>query len=116
MTKNIPDTIRLPMTVALGSQRRGDWIRAKRGESRATPEDVVPRTNEGERASHRGDWIRTSDPLRPRQVRYQAALRPDAIRIPLRHADAHSTDRSASPVDRRTLPPVASGTDRTADR
>src|SRR5262249_35267531 len=24
----------------------------------------------------RGDWIRTSDPLRPRQVRYQAALRP----------------------------------------
>jgi hypothetical protein len=25
----------------------------------------------------RGDWIRTSDPLRPRQVRYQAALRPD---------------------------------------
>jgi hypothetical protein len=30
----------------------------------------------------RGDWIRTSDPLRPRQVRYQAALRPD-IRIPL---------------------------------
>ena len=27
----------------------------------------------------RGDWIRTSDPLRPRQVRYQAALRPDSI-------------------------------------
>ena len=27
--------------------------------------------------SGRGDWIRTSDPLRPRQVRYQAALRPD---------------------------------------
>ena len=26
----------------------------------------------------RGDWIRTSDPLRPRQVRYQAALRPDS--------------------------------------
>jgi hypothetical protein len=26
--------------------------------------------------SGRGDWIRTSDPLRPRQVRYQAALRP----------------------------------------
>jgi hypothetical protein len=37
----------------------------------------------------RGDWIRTSDPLRPRQVRYQAALRPDlrqaarACRIPI---------------------------------
>jgi hypothetical protein len=27
----------------------------------------------------RGDWIRTSDPLRPRQVRYQAALRPDYL-------------------------------------
>src|SRR5215475_5634126 len=27
--------------------------------------------------SGRGDWIRTSDPLRPRQVRYQAALHPD---------------------------------------
>jgi hypothetical protein len=31
--------------------------------------------------SGRGDWIRTSDPLRPRQVRYQAALRPDSLRI-----------------------------------
>src|SRR5437773_731742 len=29
----------------------------------------------------RGDWIRTSDPLRPRQVRYQAALRPDMNRL-----------------------------------
>ena len=29
----------------------------------------------------RGDWIRTSDPLRPRQVRYQAALRPDSAPI-----------------------------------
>ena len=25
----------------------------------------------------RGDWIRTSDPLLPKQMRYQAALRPD---------------------------------------
>ena len=25
----------------------------------------------------RGDWIRTSDPLTPSQVRYRAALRPD---------------------------------------
>src|SRR6186997_1015630 len=31
--------------------------------------------------SGRGDWIRTSDPLRPRQVRYQAALRPDSTII-----------------------------------
>src|SRR5579883_1810651 len=27
----------------------------------------------------RGERIRTSDPLRPRQVRYQAALRPDCV-------------------------------------
>jgi hypothetical protein len=27
----------------------------------------------------RGERIRTSDPLRPRQVRYQAALRPDYL-------------------------------------
>ena len=26
----------------------------------------------------RGDWIRTSDPLHPKQVRYQTALRPDS--------------------------------------
>ena len=25
----------------------------------------------------RGDWIRTNDPLLPKQVRYQTALRPD---------------------------------------
>ena len=35
----------------------------------------IPRLRRTE--SGRGDWIRTSDPLRPRQVRYQAALRPD---------------------------------------
>src|SRR5687767_15945767 len=35
---------------------------------------VLPRNSE----NGRGDWIRTSDPLRPRQVRYQAALRPDS--------------------------------------
>src|SRR3954453_11635399 len=28
--------------------------------------------------SGRGDWIRTSDPLLPKQMRYQAALRPDS--------------------------------------
>src|SRR3989304_3153048 len=31
------------------------------------------------RQSGRGDWIRTSDPLLPKQMRYQAALRPDFI-------------------------------------
>ena len=40
----------------------------------------------------RGDWIRTSDPLRPRQVRYQAALRPDNKL--LRFADAKTIHRS----------------------
>jgi hypothetical protein len=29
----------------------------------------------------RGERIRTSDPLRPRQVRYQAALRPDFFMV-----------------------------------
>jgi|NGEPerStandDraft_6_1074524.scaffolds.fasta_scaffold19740_4 hypothetical protein len=29
----------------------------------------------------RGERIRTSDPLRPRQVRYQAALRPDWFQL-----------------------------------
>ena len=29
----------------------------------------------------RGERIRTSDPLHPMQVRYQAALRPDEARI-----------------------------------
>ena len=51
--------------------------------------------------SGRGDWIRTSDPLRPRQVRYQAALRPDSNSpILLRFAAAVVLPRS--PVERRT--------------
>ena len=41
----------------------------------------------------RGDWIRTSDPLRPRQVRYQAALRPDSTDYP-----------TPAPPHRRTSP------------
>ena len=43
---------------------------------------MLPRNSE----SGRGDWIRTSDPLRPRQVRYQAALRPDSSHYPMRRA------------------------------
>ena len=39
---------------------------------------VVTPVLPGKLKSGRGDWIRTSDPLRPRQVRYQAALRPDS--------------------------------------
>ena len=41
---------------------------------------VEPRWKPGTLKIGRGDWIRTSDPLRPRQVRYQAALRPDSMK------------------------------------
>src|SRR5262245_45931522 len=55
-----------------GSRCRSNENRVSVGtRARVTP--VSPRNSE----SGRGDWIRTSDPLRPRQVRYQAALRPD---------------------------------------
>src|SRR3954466_6514634 len=46
----------------------------------------------------RGGEIRTHDPLRPRQVRYQAALRPDILLLLIltvpasRHAADHSTN------------------------
>src|SRR4029453_8001039 len=46
----------------------------------------------------RGDWIRTSDPLRPRQVRYQAALRPDPAIIP------HYSTRSVRDTRPTTTP------------
>jgi len=40
--------------------------------------------------SGRGDWIRTSDPLLPKQVRYQATLRPDTEEWSVyRISDAH---------------------------
>ena len=29
----------------------------------------------------RGDWIRTNDPLLPKQVRYQTALRPEPVHV-----------------------------------
>ena len=37
----------------------------------------IPELAETGVKSGRGDWIRTSDPLLPKQMRYQAALRPD---------------------------------------
>ena len=43
--------------------------------------------NEIKLKNGRGDWIRTSDPLRPRQVRYQAALRPDRLSMTLQIAN-----------------------------
>ena len=44
------------------SRQRADWVHAQ----------VIDK-------SGRGGGIRTRDPLRPRQVRYQAALRPDVV-------------------------------------
>src|SRR5437868_3836188 len=41
------------------------------------PRTLEPGWNTTEDVIGRGDRIRTYDPLRPRQVRYQAALRPD---------------------------------------
>ena len=35
------------------------------------------------RSDGRGDWIRTSDPLYPKQVRYQAAPLPDTFNFVL---------------------------------
>ncbi|MEY2682121.1 MAG: hypothetical protein RIQ66_682, partial [Pseudomonadota bacterium] len=37
----------------------------------------VQNKTEGKIRNGRGEMIRTSDPLHPMQVRYQAALRPD---------------------------------------
>ncbi len=37
----------------------------------------------------RGDWIRTSDPLLPKQVRYRATLRPDRIMILASRREPH---------------------------
>ena len=45
--------------------------------------------------SGRGDWIRTSDPLRPRQVRYQAALRPDRPDYPTESRPARRAGRES---------------------
>ena len=43
----------------------------------------------------RGERIRTSDPLRPRQVRYQAALRPD-------YSDYNNACAALLPMSHRT--------------
>jgi hypothetical protein len=55
--------------MTLCAEAAGKW----RTETETPVTPVLPRNSK----SGRGDWIRTSDPLRPRQVRYQAALRPD---------------------------------------
>src|SRR5690606_21437632 len=64
-------------------------------------------TNIKPRGLSRGDWIRTSDPLVPNQVRYRTALRPELLiksrknrtrRIPiLRRLKYNRWDRSFNP-------------------
>ena len=41
----------------------------------------------------RGDWIRTNDPLLPKQVRYQTALRPDVYCCECRTRELHTRER-----------------------
>ena len=48
----------------------------------ATPNDIAGGT-EGRSRYGRDDWIRTSDPLTPSQVRYQAAPHPDERIVPV---------------------------------
>jgi hypothetical protein len=56
----------------------GDWIRPG-SHAAATPCGL--RRREFREEGGRGDWIRTSDPLNPIQVRYQTALRPGRLRL-----------------------------------
>src|SRR5262245_3195590 len=55
------------------------------------------------------DWIRTSDPLRPRQVRYQAALRPDpnadATALTGVFGESPSSRGRGAPIARAVVPP-----------
>ena len=46
----------------------------------------------------RGGQIRTDDPLLPKQMRYQAALRPDFFNLTLRIRAARHTKLPASPL------------------
>src|SRR6266851_1417824 len=68
------------LTLALagcGSSNRG-WLR----ETRACGiRPRLPRSRARSRVTNRGERIRTSDTLLPKQVRYQAALRPGKVVI-----------------------------------
>jgi hypothetical protein len=67
--------IELPMRIKESLLRTGHGpeseTRAARGNSSGS------KAEETERKNGRDDWIRTSDPLLPKQMRYQAAPRPD---------------------------------------
>ena len=75
--------------------------------------NCYPCVRNGPSKSGRGDWIRTSDPLRPRQVRYQAALRPD-IEEPLFYAffEQLSRRRAQTPQSSTADPPHGAPPDR----
>ena len=57
--------------------------------------------------SGRGDWIRTSDPLRPRQVRYQAALRPDSKNSAILRHFRTARSQTLSPLLAITVPKLS---------
>ncbi len=59
------------------SNRAGLWTRARSAPDQAAPD--LPRAYG--RITNRGERIRTSDTLLPKQVRYQAALRPGKVVI-----------------------------------
>ena len=80
----------MPLAVAAAMPRqRGSESRRKRTGSapspvakavnRATQKTCDVLINRWSGGSGRDDWIRTSDPLTPSQVRYQAAPHPDAV-------------------------------------
>ena len=45
--------------------------------NRSAPASVCMLALFNDERNGRGDWIRTNDPLLPKQVRYQTALRPE---------------------------------------
>jgi hypothetical protein len=81
---NVTQLLQWEQTIAVGARVGSpEWLP---GRSFLSPERKRP--PEGGRISlllllyfGRGEKIRTSDPLHPMQVRYQAALRPDEPRI-----------------------------------
>ena len=97
------DDVRAEMRRLFGRGNLEGWYLATRDEGRRTPSRA---TAPG--VSGRGDWIRTSDLLLPKQVRYQAALRPDGD-VPDRQntAGAQGSTRSRMPRKERHGPTSA---------
>jgi hypothetical protein len=89
-------TITIARTERLVAKPRTSDFSQKRGlKSYRSPENLHEKFG-------RGDWIRTSDPLRPRQVRYQAALRPDKLHIiPWQRSERRASERFDVSASRR---------------